>query len=97
MHNKDGYIFYVGITNNPANRGRAHRITYGEDTTLVCRYENLSMAEAKVIETATIKYARIHNINNGLKNKRLSISPLRYNIEIGLNRIDSHARLILGQ
>jgi hypothetical protein len=92
LYDINGEIFYVGITRNRTSRENAHYAKYGRDISIQYIACDLSLSEARVIETGLIAFYTY----NRLKNQRLSISNIRYCTELLLNQAESDLLLLIG-
>jgi RHS repeat-associated protein len=93
ISDEDGDVFYVGITRNKKARENAHKNRFGKNIKIDYVAENISLSQARVIETGLISY---HTLEK-LENKSLSISNLKYSTELLLNKTESDLLLLLGQ
>jgi hypothetical protein len=92
---KDAYenVFYVGITKNLNDRKAAHIKTYGPGIRIDIVAVDVSLAQARVIETGLIALYTFDKLDN----RRLSISNHRYVTSILLGKIESDLLLLIGR
>lgn len=92
LYDNSGQIFYVGITRNLKSRMGVHNATYkGKMAGYKIMAYDVSLAQARAIETSTILSVG----RPPLVNRRLSISNIRYDSELMLNKAQSDILLLL--